>query len=65
MNPDPDSSAAYVALGIDAADGLEGHAFAFPIGRGNDVQVAAIELFARAHRGARRRTASTCPHPYR
>ena len=44
MNPDPDYSAAYVVLGTDAPDGLEGHAFAFTIGRGNDVQVAAIEL---------------------
>jgi L-fuconate dehydratase len=26
----------------DGADGLEGHGFAFTIGRGNDVQVAAI-----------------------
>ncbi len=43
MNPDPDYSAAYVVIGTDAADGHEGHAFAFTIGRGNDVQVAAIE----------------------
>src|ERR1700742_5027489 len=42
MNPDPDYSAAYVVLGTDAPDGLEGHGFAFTIGRGNDVQVAAI-----------------------
>jgi len=42
MNPDPDYSAAYVVIGTDAADGLEGHGFAFTIGRGNDVQVAAI-----------------------
>src|SRR5687768_14074705 len=42
MNPDPDYSAAYVVLGTDAGDGLEGHGFAFTIGRGNDVQVAAI-----------------------
>jgi L-fuconate dehydratase len=42
MNPDPDYSAAYVIVGTDAADGLEGHGFAFTIGRGNDVQVAAI-----------------------
>ncbi len=44
MNPDPDYSAAYVVVGTDADDGLEGHAFAFTIGRGNDVQVAAIEV---------------------
>ena len=42
MNPDPDYSAAYVRIGTDAADGLEGHAFVFTIGRGNDVEVAAI-----------------------
>jgi L-fuconate dehydratase len=42
MNPDPDYSAAYVIVGTDAGDGLEGHGFAFTIGRGNDVQVAAI-----------------------
>lgn len=44
MNPDPDYSAAYVVIGTDAGDGHEGHAFAFTIGRGNDVQVAAIEV---------------------
>ncbi|MFG2944556.1 enolase C-terminal domain-like protein [Streptomyces adustus] len=43
MNPDPDYSAAYVVLRTDAADGEEGHGFAFTIGRGNEVQVAAIE----------------------
>ncbi|MEU6510971.1 L-fuconate dehydratase [Streptomyces sp. NPDC046942] len=43
MNPDPDYSAAYVVLRTDAADGLEGHGFVFTIGRGNDVQVAAID----------------------
>ena len=43
MNPDPDYSAAYVRLVTDADDGLEGHGFVFTIGRGNDVQVAAIE----------------------
>lgn len=44
MNPDPDYSAAYVLLRTDADDGLAGHGFAFTIGRGNDVQVAAIDL---------------------
>jgi L-fuconate dehydratase len=43
MNPDPDYSAAYVVLRTDAADGHEGHGFAFTIGRGNDVQVAALD----------------------
>ena len=42
MNPDPDYSAAYLVLRTDVGDGLEGHGFAFTIGRGNDVQVAAI-----------------------
>nr|WP_281415741.1 enolase C-terminal domain-like protein [Actinospica durhamensis] len=52
MNPDPDYSAAYVVLradGLDAAGRpLAGHGFAFTIGRGNEVQVAAIEAL-RAH----------------
>ncbi|CBG67280.1 MULTISPECIES: L-fuconate dehydratase [Streptomyces] len=43
MNPDPDYSAAYVVLRTDAGDGHEGHGFTFTIGRGNDVQVAAID----------------------
>ncbi|MPZ73702.1 MAG: fuconate dehydratase [Nitriliruptorales bacterium] len=42
MNVDPDYSAAYVVVRTDADDGLEGHGFAFTIGRGNDVQTAAI-----------------------
>jgi L-fuconate dehydratase len=46
MNADPDYSAAYVRLVTDAVDGLEGHGFVFTIGRGNDVQVAAIEALA-------------------
>jgi L-fuconate dehydratase len=46
MNPDPDYSAAYVRLRTDAEDGLVGHGFVFTIGRGNDVQVAAIEALA-------------------
>ncbi|MFD7731925.1 L-fuconate dehydratase [Kitasatospora phosalacinea] len=48
MNPDPDYSAAYLVLRTDAGDGLEGHGFTFTIGRGNDVQVAAVEAL-RAH----------------
>ncbi|WP_338118102.1 enolase C-terminal domain-like protein [Streptomyces coryli] len=43
MNPDPDYSAAYAVLRTDAGDGLEGHGFTFTIGRGNDIQVAAID----------------------
>jgi L-fuconate dehydratase len=46
MNLDPDYSAAYVRIVTDADDGLEGHAFVFTIGRGNDVQVAAIQALA-------------------
>ncbi|MGO1837900.1 MAG: L-fuconate dehydratase [Candidatus Microbacterium stercoravium] len=42
MNPDPDYSAAYVRVVTDAEDGHEGHGFVFTIGRGNDVQTAAI-----------------------
>ena len=45
MNPDPDYSAAYVVLRTDEhvdGDPLEGHGFAFTIGRGNDVQTVAI-----------------------
>lgn len=43
MNPDPDYSAAYLRLVTDSDDGLEGHAFVFTIGRGTDVEVAAIQ----------------------
>jgi L-fuconate dehydratase len=46
MNPDPDYSAAYLRVCTDAQDGLEGHAFVFTIGRGNDVEVAAIQALA-------------------
>ncbi|MGN6126029.1 MAG: L-fuconate dehydratase [Humibacter sp.] len=42
MNPDPDYSAAYVSIRTDDPDGLTGDAFVFTIGRGNDVQVAAL-----------------------
>jgi L-fuconate dehydratase len=43
MNPDPDYSAAYVRIVTDADDGITGHGHVFTIGRGNDVEVAAIE----------------------
>ncbi|MFF4169388.1 enolase C-terminal domain-like protein [Streptomyces sp. NPDC001744] len=43
MNPDPDYSAAYLVLRTDEPEGPTGHGFTFTIGRGNDVQVAAIE----------------------
>lgn len=41
MNQDPDYSAAYVSFGISG--GPVGHSSVFTIGRGNDVQVAALE----------------------
>ncbi|WP_214409461.1 L-fuconate dehydratase [Sphaerisporangium fuscum] len=41
MNPDPDYSAAYVVVKTDGE--VEGHGFAFTIGRGNDVQTIAIK----------------------
>jgi L-fuconate dehydratase len=44
MNPFPDYSAAYVVL--STSDGDEGHALAFTVGRGNDVQVAGIRALA-------------------
>ncbi|MFI9384082.1 enolase C-terminal domain-like protein [Kutzneria sp. NPDC052558] len=44
MNPDPDYSAAYVTLRTD--DGPDGYGLAFTIGRGNDVQAAAIRALA-------------------
>jgi L-fuconate dehydratase len=42
MNPEPDYSAAYLVVSTDAGDELEGHAFVFTTGRGNDIEVAAI-----------------------
>jgi L-fuconate dehydratase len=49
MNPDPDYSAAYLRLRTDAGD--EGHGFVFTIGRGNDVQLAAVRAVAEQLRG--------------
>jgi len=46
MNPDPDYSAAYVVLRCDDPD-LCGHGFVFTIGRGNEVQIAAISALRR------------------
>src|SRR3954468_9556914 len=43
MNPDPDSSAAYVIVRDDRGDGLEGHGLTFTIGRGTEVVVAAVD----------------------
>ena len=45
MNPDPDYSAAYVVMRTDQP-GLAGYGLAFTIGRGNDVQTAAIDALA-------------------
>lgn len=42
MNPDPDYSAAYVRICTDDPDELEGHGLVFTIGRGNEVEIAAI-----------------------
>src|SRR5215475_14357727 len=41
MNPDPDYSATYTVLRTDSAE-LAGHALAFTIGRGNELQAAAV-----------------------
>jgi L-fuconate dehydratase len=46
MNPDPDYSAAYVIIKTDDPDGHAGHGFVFTIGRGNEVQTAAIAALA-------------------
>ena len=43
MNPDPDYSAASVRIRTDSPDGEVGHGFVFTIGRGNDVEVAALD----------------------
>lgn len=42
MNPSPDYSAAALIVRTDAPGGLAGHAHVFTIGRGNDIQLAAI-----------------------
>ena len=46
MNPDPDYSAAYVELSTDDPTGLAGYGLVFTIGRGNDVQAAAIRALS-------------------
>jgi len=45
MNQDPDYSAAYLVLETDDPK-LSGHGLVFTIGRGNDLQCAAIDLLA-------------------
>ncbi|NUR69233.1 MAG: L-fuconate dehydratase [Hamadaea sp.] len=44
MNPEPDYSAAYVV--IRTSGGGEGYGLAFTVGRGNEVQVAAVRALA-------------------
>ncbi|KAA2252263.1 fuconate dehydratase [Solihabitans fulvus] len=44
MNPEPDYSAAYVT--IRTSEGAAGHGLAFTVGRGNDVEVAAVRALA-------------------
>ncbi len=44
MNPEPDYSAAYVTIRTSA--GGRGHGLAFTVGRGNDVEVAAVRALA-------------------
>jgi L-fuconate dehydratase len=47
MNEDPDYSAAYLVLHVeDGGELVEGHGFAFTLGRGTEVQIAAIESLA-------------------
>ena len=45
MNPDPDYSAAYLRLATSEPE-LAGHGFVFTIGRGNDIQAAAVDAVA-------------------
>ena len=42
MNPSPDYSAAYLVIKTDSPYGLAGHSFVFTIGRGNDIELAAV-----------------------
>lgn len=44
MNPEPDYSAAYVI--VRTSGGQEGHGLAFTVGRGNEIEVAAIRSLA-------------------
>jgi len=46
MNLDPDYSAAYVVVRTDDRSGLAGYGLVFTIGRGNDVQTAAISALS-------------------
>ncbi|WP_405995397.1 enolase C-terminal domain-like protein [Streptomyces sp. NBC_00986] len=44
MNPEPDYSATYVTIRTSGGD--EGHGLAFTVGRGNEVEVAAVRALA-------------------
>jgi L-fuconate dehydratase len=44
MNPEPDYSAAYVT--VRTSGGQEGYGLTFTVGRGNDIQVAAVRALA-------------------
>ena len=46
MNHDPDYSAVYITLRTDDASGLAGHGLVFTIGRGNEVQAAAVRTLS-------------------
>jgi L-fuconate dehydratase len=64
MNPDPDYSAAYVVLRTgseEGGDGPQGHGLTFTIGRGNEVQVAAIH--ALRHHVVGRSVDEVCANP--
>jgi L-fuconate dehydratase len=50
MNADPDYSAGYLRIDTDKA-GLSGHSLVFTIGRGNDVQIAAIKMLVERFAG--------------
>ena len=61
MNVDPDYSAAYVIIGTDRGDGVEGHGLTFTIGRGNEVVVAGINaLRPLASTSASRSATASC-----
>ena len=49
MNADPDYSAAYLRINSDS--GTHGDSLVFTIGRGNDVQIAAIDILAQRYAG--------------
>ncbi|MEV4338868.1 L-fuconate dehydratase [Streptomyces sp. NPDC049590] len=61
MHPDPDYSVAYLVLRTDAGGGPEGHGFTFTLGRGNEVQVAAIH--ALRHHVVGRSVEELCADP--